>query len=608
MRRVVRGRRGTTHHNDRMPADAWLTLAVIVALGVALATERVPPTVAMGSAVLGLYLVGVLDAPGAFGGFSNIAPITVAALYVIAGAADITGAMGGLTARVLGRPDGVSERRLLARLGYPVTLASGFMPNTPLVAMFAPRVSAWARRAGRSPSRFLLPLSYASILGGVITLLGTSTNLVVSGLLDAAGEPRLGVFEITPVGLPIALIGVSVLVLVVPRLLRTRQGPDEDLASIREFTIEMVVAPGSPLAGQTVAGANLRNLQGVYLVEILRSGHRVSPVAPEEVLGVGDRLVFVGEVDRVVDLQGIAGLVLAEEHHFTQDREVGRRFYEAVVAESSPLNGSTLKATGFRAAYGAAVVAVHRADHRLGGQLGDLPLRNGDVLLLVGPEGFEQTRRRSSDFSVIAPYAGGSPVRRRSAHLVELAIVALVVLAGTGLVDLTKAAVGVALALVATRVITPTAATRSINLNIIAMIAFSLGLGAAAATSGLAAEASANLLGLTERFGDHGIVFGIALGTLLATELLSNNAAAALVFPVALTTALETGLDIRPLALVILVMASCSFLTPIGYQTNTMVFGMGGYRFTDFTRVGLPLTIVTLVLTVALVPLAFPLR
>ncbi len=591
-----------------MPADAWVTLAVIVALCAAFVSERVPPTVAMGTGVLALYLVGVLDAEGAFGGFANIAPITVAALYVIAGAADITGAMGGVTAKVLGKPDGAGERRLLSRLGYPVTLASGFMPNTPVVAMFAPRVAAWARRAGRSPSRFLLPLSYASILGGIITLLGTSTNLVVSGLLDAAGEPRLGVFEITPVGLPIALVGVTVMVAVVPLLLRTRRAPDEDLASLREFTIEMSVPPGSPLVHETVAGANLRNLDGVYLVEIVRGGRTISPVAPTQALEAGDQLVFAGEIDRIVDLQGITGLVLAEEHHVTGPGEVGHRFFEVVVAENSPLDGSTLKVAGFRAAYGAAVVAVHRAGQRLGGKLGDLPLRNGDVLLVVGPETFAATMRRRSDFSVIAPYDGSAPIRRRSARLVELSVVVLVVLAGSGLVDLTKAAVGVALALVIARVITPTEATRSINLNIIAMIAFSFGLGAAASTSGLAGETSTALLGIFERYGDHGIVVGIALATLLATEMLSNNAAAALMFPVALATAVETGLELRPLALVILVMASCSFLTPIGYQTNTMVFGMGGYRFTDFTRVGIPLTIVTLALTVVLVPMAFPLR
>jgi di/tricarboxylate transporter len=235
-------------------------------------------------------------------------------------------------------------------------------------------------------------------------------------------------------------------------------------------------------------------------------------------------------------------------------------------------------------------------------------LRTGDVLLIVAPPGFREAMRHMSDFSVVAPLAGQVPLRRRSARLVELFTLGLVVAAGTGLVDLTKASVGVALLLLVFKVVTPGEARRSINLDIIAMIAFSFGLGNAAAASGLAETTANGLVSLTGSWGDVGLVLGIAVATLIATELLSNNAAAALMFPVALAVGAASGIDPRPLAIVILVMASCSFLTPIGYQTNTMVFGMGGYRFTDFTRVGLPLTLVTLVLTVALVPVAFPLR
>lgn len=591
-----------------MSTDAWITLAVIVVLCAVFVTERLPPTVAMGAAVIVLYLVGVVDAEEAFSGFSNIAPLTVAALYVLAGAADLTGALSGLTIRALGTGTGRSERRSLARLVFGTTAASGFIANTPLVAMIAPRITAWARRSGRSPSRFLIPLSYAAVLGGVITVLGTSTNLVISGLLTEAGMEPLAVFEITPVGLPLALAAGTVLVVAAPLLLPTRRAPDEDLASIREFTIEMVVTPGGPLVGRSVAAADLRNLQGVYLVEILRRTRSIAPVGPDEVLEADDRLVFAGAVDRVVDLQGVVGLVGAEEHHFAVDGTIGHQFYEVVVAESSRLNGSTLKSTSFRSAFGAAVVAVHRAGERLGGKLGDQALRAGDVLLVVGPEDFREALRGSTEFSVVAPYDGAAPLRRRSARLVELATLALVVLAGTGIVDLTKASLGVALALVLSRVVTPAEARRSINLDIIAMIAFSFGLGAAVASSGLAQVAAENLVDVTATFGDVGVVAGIALATLGATELLSNNAAAAVMFPVALLTAAETGIDPRPLAVVILIMASCSFLTPIGYQTNTMVFGMGGYRFTDFTRVGLPVTAVTLLLTVLLVPAVFPLR
>jgi len=588
-----------------MTADGWITLAVIVVLCLVFVTERLPTTVAMGGGVIFLYLVGVIDAQEAFGGFSNIAPLTVAALYVLAGAADITGALGGLSSRALGRSD-ASERVSLARVVFPATLGSGFVANTPLVAMLAPRITAWARRSGRSPSRFLIPLSYAAILGGVITVLGTSTNLVVSGLLADSGQAPLGVFEITRVGLPVAVLGCGLIVLTAPWLLPNRHTPDEDMASTREFTVEVLVEPNGPLVDRSVTDAQLRNLRGVYLVEIVRPDRIIAPVPPDQTLRANDRLVFAGAIDRVVDLQSVEGLTLAEGHHVA-GADLGNRFYEVVVADGSELNGSTLKAVSFRSTYGAAVMAVHRAGHRLGGKLGDLPLRAGDVLLTVGPESWRDDMRGRNDFSVVAKLDGPAPLRRRSARIVELATLALVVLSGTGLVELTKAAMGVALALLALRVITPTEARRSINLNIIAMIAFSFGLGAAARASGLAEQAANGLISLTGGLGDWGLVLGIALATLLATELLSNNAAAALLFPIAGATALETGMEVRSLAIVILIVASCSFLTPIGYQTNTMVFGMGGYRFTDFTRVGFPLTIMCVLVTVILVPIVFPL-
>jgi di/tricarboxylate transporter len=591
-----------------MPLDAWITLAVIVVLCGVFVTERLAPSLAMGGAVAVLYLVGVVDAPQAFTGFSNPAPITVAALYVLAGAADLTGALSGLSGRMLGDGRARSERAALSRIVFPMTGASGFVANTPLVAMLAPRVAAWARRTGQSPSRFLLPLSYAAVLGGVITVLGTSTNLVVSGLLQDQGLRPLDVFEITRLGLPVALAGGLVLVVVAPRLLPTRATPDQDLDNVREFTVELLVSPGGALVGRSVMEGSLRNLQGVYLIEIRRHDRVIAPVPPDETLEGDDRLVFAGNVERIIDLQSLPGLVMAEEHHFAADNQIGHQFYEVVVGEGSPLNGSTMKDTSFRTRYGAAVMAVHRAGERLGGKLGDARLRAGDVLLVVAEPAFTEAMRDRPDFSVIAPLDGRAPLRRRSARLVELVTLAFVVVAGTGLVDLTRAAVGTALALMVLRAMTPNEARRSVNIDVILMIAFSFGLGAAAAESGLAQELADGLVSVTERWGDLGVLAGILLATMLATELLSNNAAAAVVFPIAVATAAQTGLDPRPLAIGVLIMASCSFLSPIGYQTNTMVFGMGGYRFLDFTRLGFPLSICCFLVTMLVLPVAFPLR
>lgn len=593
-----------------MGADAWFTLAVLAVLVVLLTWDRISPSIVMLGGLIVLFVGGVIDQEAALSGFANAAPITVAALYVLAGAVQATGALQGPTERILGTGVGGSERVGLARILFPAAAASAFINNTPLVATLAPRVDAWARRAGRSPSRYLMPLSYATVLGGVITVLGTSTNLVISGLLSASGQEPLGLFEIAAVGAPVALVGVVVLVVSAPRLLPARVAPSESFAEgAREFTVEMEVPAGSALAHQSVREAGLRNLQGVYLVEIERDGHFIAPVSPDEPLAEGDRLTFAGNAGRVVDLQQMKGLRAAAQPHFAATGRVeGRAFFEAVVSGGSPLADATLKEVGFRGRYGAAVVAVHRAGERIKGKLGEVPLRPGDVLLIVADHGFYRRWRDQDDFLVVSPLDGAAPLRREKARLVELAALALVVVAGVGLLDITKTALVVALALVVLRVLRPDEARRSIDLDIVVLIAASFGVGAAVASSGLASDAASLLLGGLERFGDVGVLAGILIGTMVATELLSNNAAAALMFPIGMATAAQSGLDPRPLAIAILIGASCSFLTPIGYQTNTMVLGMGGYRFSDFARVGAPLTLVTIVVALVMIPLAYGLR
>lgn len=591
-----------------MSAEAWFTVVVLVAMVAAFTSERVAPAVAMAGAVVLLYLGGVIGVEEAFAGFANSAPVTVAALYVVAGAAELTGALRGLTDRALGgRTVGRSDWSAVARVAVPAAVGSAVVANTPLVALLAPRVQVWGRRIGVPASRLLMPLSYAAVLGGVITVLGTSTNLVVNGLLSEAGLEPFGVFSITPVGLPVALVGTVALVVLAPRLLPRREAPTEGLDNAREYTVEMVVSGGGPLVGRSVDSAGLRELSGVFLVELVRGSRVLTAIGREEVLEAGDRLIFAGNIERILDLQRLSGLVMAQDRQFSPRQAPGQRFFEVVVAESGPLAGATLKEVGFRDRHQAAVVAVHRAGERMRGKLGDCRLRGGDVLVVVTDGGFANRSRDRPDFLLVAPFIEGAPVRRFGARLVEGAMLALVVVAGSGLVDLTRTAVAVAAGLVLFGVITPAEARRSINLDVILIIGLSFGLGAAAEASGLAALAAERLVALTEPIGPVAVLAGLMLGTLVITELLSNNAAAALMFPVALATAAETAADIRSLAMGILVMASCSFLTPIGYQTNTMVWSMGGYRFLDFGRLGAPITLVVFVTALVMIPIAFPL-
>ncbi|MDH4111170.1 MAG: SLC13 family permease [Actinomycetota bacterium] len=593
-----------------MTWEAWFTLAVVMALVAVLATERLSPPLAVLGAAITLLVAGVIEPEEAFSGFSNPAPITVAALYVLAAAVEKTGALERLTFRILGAGGGeLSDRTVLTRVLVPTALSSAFLNNTPIVAMIAPNVVAWARRAGRSPSPYLIPISFAAILGGVLTLIGTSTNLVVSGLLEESGSEPLGLFEITKVSLPLAVVGVGMLILLAPRLLPTRQAPSEGIREgSREFTVEMVVEDGGALAGKSVAGAGLRNLEGVYLVGLERDGSMRAPVGPEETLEGDDRLTFAGNVARMLDLQRLPGLRSAEQAHFPADTQaVTRRFFEAVVADSSPLANSTLKDVGFRARYAGAVVAVHRAGERLPGKLGGIVLRPGDVLLVLAGADFVTRWRDEPDFLVVAPLDGELPPRREKSPIVGIVTVVLFATVAFGLLDILEASLLAAIALVVFRVLTPYEARQSIDLNVIVLIAASFGVGAAMSASGLANEIATKLIGAFDSAGDLGLIVGILIATVILTELITNNAAAVLMFPIAVAAAQQAGIDTHPVAIAVAIGASSSFLTPIGYQTNTMVYGMGGYRFGDFARVGVPLTILMIVVATVFIPLSWPL-
>ena len=585
-----------------MSIEAWLTLATLVVLVAVLAREAAPPASAVLVTTIFLLLVGIINADQAFSGFSNEAPIVVAALLVFARAADISGLLQPIIDRFIGR--GPAPRGLLARILFPLTLASGFLNNTTLVAMSIPAIVDLCNRKGLSPSRFLMPISYAAVLGGVITTVGTSTNLTVSGLLREANFEPLGLFELTPVGLPIALVGTLVLVLVAGRLLPDRGSGPSDTPRERDFSVSMLVQRDGPLVGLSVEHAGLRQLEGVYLVAIERDGERIAPVGPETELHARDVLTFVGRVDQVVDLQRTRGLQSTQRRQIKQLTGDRHTFNEVVLGEG--FSGLTLRELSFRARYGAAVLAIHRAGHRVEGKLGELPLRLGDTLLILAGADFREQYRDSADFLVIAPLSGISPTQPRKAKRVGLLGIGFVVLTGLEILPILQASLLVALLLVATRALTVRQAREAVDLNIVILIAASFGLGAAVDGTGLGQAIADVLLAIFLPFGLVGALAGVLLATMILTEMISNNAAAVLLFPVAVATAAATGTDPRPFVVAVALGASLSFLTPLGYQTNLMVYGIGNYRFGDFTRLGLPLNIVSVALSLALIPIFFP--
>ena len=588
-----------------MAFEAWLTLAVVVVLIAVMLREVVQPAVAVFAATMLLFLLGVIDGDEALSGFSNEAPFIIAALLIVARAVDAAGIMQPIVDALFSRVRGT--RTLLARLLFPITGASAVLNNTTLVAMTVPAVIDISSRRRMASSRFLMPVSFAAVLGGVITTIGTSTNLTVSGLLTEAGMDGLGLFELTPVGLPIAAAGGLLLIIIGPWLLPDRGSARDDVeGTARDFTVTMRVTPGGALDGAAVERAGLRHLQGVFLVEIARGARSIAPVAPDEVLEGGDELTFVGRVDQVVDLQRLRGLESAENRQIEALAGGGHAFYEVVVG-GGELAGVTLRERGFRARYGAAVLAIHRAGHRIDAKLGEVRLRFGDTLLVLADATFRDRWRDRDDFLVVAPLRGTPPPRPRRVWIVVAIGLGFIISTSIGLLPILQASILAALLVVATGTLTVRQARDAVDLQLVVLIAAAFGLGAAVANSGLADAGAALLTTMMEPFGAVGALAAVIVATVIITELMSNNAAAVLLFPVAVATAASLGTDPRPFVIAVTLSASLSFLTPIGYQTNMLVYALGGYRFTDFARLGIPLTILCVVLQLVLIPLVFPL-
>jgi di/tricarboxylate transporter len=584
-----------------MTLEALIAMAVVALVIALLAFTRLAADVVLVAGVTLLLVSGVLTPGEALAGLSNEGMATVAVLYVVAAGLRETGAVDWLVQGVLGRPRNLFNAQL--RLMAPVAAASGFMNNTPVVAMFLPAVIDWARRNRLPVSRLLIPLSYASILGGTCTLIGTSTNLVVNGLLTShAGLPGLGMFDITRVGLPAALIGIAYLVLLGRWLLPDRRPVMDPQDDPRRYTVEMLVQTSSPLAGKSVEQAGLRHLPGMYLVEIERDGEVIPAIAPHQRLKSGDRLVFAGILDSVVDLQRFRGLVPATDQVFKLDvPRPERSLVEAVVSDSGPLVGKSIREGRFRNVYHAAVIAVARNGERVQKKIGDIVLRPGDTLLLEADPSFVERQRNSRDFFLVSRLENSQPLRHERATAALAILAAMVVAVSAGWVSMLLGALVAAGLMLVTRCVTGGAARAAVDWQVLIAIAASFGLGSALEKTGAAQQIAESLIALAQG-SPWGTLTVVYLVTMLFTELITNNAAAVLVFPIALSTSQNLGVSFLPFAIAIMMAASASFSTPIGYQCNLMVYGPGGYRFTDYFRVGIPLNLLMAAVTLAIVP------
>lgn len=578
-----------------------LTLVTLLSVLGALALTRLAADMVLLSALAVLLVSGVLTPGEALMGFANPGVITIAVLYVVAAGLRETGAVQWIARFLLGHPR--THRGAQLRMIIPTGVVSAFMNNTAVVAMFIPAIQDWARRLGMSASRLLLPMSYATILGGTCTLIGTSTNLVVDGMLQSQLGVGLGLFDLARVGIPLLIVGGGFLVLFGPRLLPDRGGITEELERVREYGVEMQVLANGPLVGKTIAEAGLRALGYGYLAEILRDDRLITVVEPDRALRGGDRLYFIGAPECANELRRIQGLKPAHGNVHKMDVENHQRcLVEVVLGMDFPALGQTIRDSRFRTKFNAVVLSVSREGQRVPGKLGDIVFRMGDTLLLEASEQFVEQYRFRRDFLLVSALNDSTPPDFHKAPR-ALGILALMVVASAGgWLSILQAAFLAAGAMILSGCLTASRARRSVDFPVLIVIAASFALGTAMSTTGTAQWLAQTLLG-TGGMTPWMALALVYLLTALFTELITNNAAAVLMFPIALAVSDQLGVSVLPFAIAVMFAASASFITPFGYQTNLMVYGPGRYKFTDYVKVGVPLSLLTATVSIGLIPL-----
>ena len=579
---------------ERRPPDQ-IALTVLAALLLA------------GSLPLDLKLPSVLELLQVF---SSPAPMTIAGMFVLGAALENVGIIEKL-ASSLGKLASLGYRTFLFVLVLFVAVISAFVNNTPVVMIFMPVILSLSRTLNVPASKLLIPLSYASIFGGTCTLVGTSTNLLASDLLTASGYPPISMFELGKVGLPLVLIGAVYLTLFSGRLLPERQSLTAILSDEerKEFITEAFVQEDSPLVGRTIAEARELQKNKLRLTEVIRDDVAI-PVEPQTVLLEGDRLVLACRPSGFVEARNIEGLALKAMRGVGLEALSSHEgaIVEGIIGPRSSVVGQTIAEINFRQRFRVLLLAIHRRGENLRGRIEDVRLEEGDLLLMMGTDSAIRQLRGNPDVFLLDRAHVPSRSMRRKAPIVLAVVGGGVTLAALGLMPIVAAVlIGVAIAF-GTGCVEPKDGYANVEWGILVLIYGMLGLGLAMQTSGTAdllagmVVAVADLPFLSEAIRPYVIVGVVYLTTMVMTETVSNNATVVLMTPIALSLGASLGMDPRPFVIATCIAASASFSTPIGYQTNTYVYGVGGYRFTDFLRVGLPLNLIYFVVSVLLIP------
>ncbi|HDY7995225.1 TPA: SLC13 family permease [Vibrio vulnificus] len=571
--------------------EQGFVLALLLGIITCLLVTKIKPSYIFAGAAFAAFMAGMSDLTAIAANFTNSSLLTLVLLILASTALEKTRLISWVSRSI-------SEGRLLtvvAKLGFSTAFLSSFTNNTAVVVSL---IGAIKRNRQHAPSKLLIPLSYAAIFGGTLTLIGTSTNLIINSFVEDAGLPSLSFFTPTLIGLAIVIGGVLVLIPLSYLL------PDYDDQGQDElpYFLEAAVEPGSPLVGRSITENNLRALRKLFLAEVIRDGQTVPSVGPDFVLQAKDRLLFCGEVDSVSTLQEIPGLTLFGQQHLN-----GQNFVEVVVSSSATFCNKTLKSSRFRDRFDAVVVAIRRGHERLEGGLGNITLAAGDTLVVVPGKRFEAERQaHRKEFVLMNDLDSSARLDSHKSTLVLLGFMAVIAAALTGLVPIIKGLAVYLLALVVFGIVQLNELRRRFPIDIVVIVGSALSIAQLMISSGFSERMGGMFIEAFNGWGVFGALVATYFVTLILTELVTNNAAAALAFPLGYSMALGYGVDPMPFIMAVLFGASASFISPYGYQTNLLVYSVGSYRLLDYLKIGVPISLVYSVLVLTLIPIFFP--